>query len=137
MPDNDSKQQWHSDDSSSSSGGSYSESDGDGGATTTTNGSGTSGRIAAAAAAAAARRAADAGSGSALSRAAAPGQWYAEEPDDVFEARMRAARAWLAARPETSIAVVSHWGVLYSLTGGVDFENCELRTLRLSQLARL
>ncbi|GBF89106.1 hypothetical protein Rsub_01823 [Raphidocelis subcapitata] len=61
---------------------------------------------------------------------------YAEEPDDVFAERIEAARAWLEARPERSIAVVTHWGVLHSLTGGTDFENCELRTTRLSRLAR-
>jgi hypothetical protein len=54
----------------------------------------------------------------------------------VFAERIEAARAWLEARPERSIAVVTHWGVLHSLTGGTDFENCELRTTRLSRLAR-
>jgi hypothetical protein len=54
----------------------------------------------------------------------------------VFAERIEAARAWLEARPERSIAVVSHWGVLYSLTGGVNFANCELRTTRLSRLSR-
>ncbi len=58
-----------------------------------------------------------------------------EEPDDVFEARMARAVAWLESRPEKSIAVVSHWGVLFSLTGGVNYENCELRSTRLSRLA--
>jgi hypothetical protein len=42
-------------------------------------------------------------------------------------------RDWLAARPERCIAVVSHWGCLYSMTGD-HFGNCELRATRLSEL---
>jgi hypothetical protein len=155
---------WHSDDSSSNSdGGGGGSSDGDAG------GGGKSGI-----------------GGSSGSSTAPP--VVVEEPDDVFAARMEQALAWLEARPESSIAVVAHWGewdsrltktcgnggghefcssysrhvlptarpavctnchspfhtnftmasagVLYSLTGGVDFDNCELRTTRLSRLAR-
>lgn len=49
---------------------------------------------------------------------------------DVFQRRVAAFRAWLQARPETCIAVVSHWGVLAELTGH-QFENCELATFVL------
>lgn len=50
------------------------------------------------------------------------------EPVEVFERRMEEFRAWIDARPEKTIAVVAHWGVCFSLTG-VEFENCELKTL--------
>lgn len=53
---------------------------------------------------------------------------------DVFHARMQQLQQWLCARPERCIAVVSHWGVLQALTGE-DFDNCELQTLKLSELA--
>jgi len=43
---------------------------------------------------------------------------------DVFEERVREFKAWLHARPEKCIAVVAHWGLIYELTGGVDFANC-------------
>jgi hypothetical protein len=42
-----------------------------------------------------------------------------------FVERMRSFTAWLEARPETTIAVVSHWGVLLELTGK-SVQNCEL-----------
>ncbi|WIA29844.1 hypothetical protein OEZ86_012314 [Tetradesmus obliquus] len=56
-----------------------------------------------------------------------------EEPEDVFNQRMQQLQAWLAARPERCIAVVSHWACLQALTGD-HFNNCELRTTRASQL---
>jgi hypothetical protein len=46
---------------------------------------------------------------------------------------VEAFRRWLAARPERSIAVVSHHGLLRCLTGH-DFQNCELRSALLSDL---
>lgn len=58
-------------------------------------------------------------------------------PPDVFLARMQQLQVWILARPEQSIALVSHWGVLQALTGGHDFENCELQTLAASQLQQL
>jgi hypothetical protein len=42
----------------------------------------------------------------------------------VFLERCAAFAAWLAARPERSIAVVTHWGVIDALTS-IEFENCE------------
>jgi hypothetical protein len=47
---------------------------------------------------------------------------------------MQQLQQWLSARPEQCIAVVSHWGVLQALTGE-DFDNCELQTLKLSELS--
>ena len=44
------------------------------------------------------------------------------EPAETFEARMEEFVAWLEDRPEKSIAVVSHWGVCYSLTGDESFK---------------
>ena len=41
---------------------------------------------------------------------------------------MDALRDWLLARQESSIGVVAHWGVLFSLTGA-QFRNCELRSV--------
>jgi hypothetical protein len=46
---------------------------------------------------------------------------------------MQQLQQWIAERPEQCIAVVSHWGVLQALTGE-DFENCELMTVKLSEL---
>ncbi|GAQ86475.1 phosphoglycerate mutase [Klebsormidium nitens] len=58
------------------------------------------------------------------------------ESPEIFRARVAAFKEWLAARPERTIAVVSHWGVLFSLTGK-EFENCELHTCRLSDLKHI
>jgi broad specificity phosphatase PhoE len=51
----------------------------------------------------------------------------------VFLARMQQLQQWIEARPERVLAVVTHWGVLRALTGR-DFENCELQTVKLSEL---
>ncbi|EFJ41539.1 hypothetical protein VOLCADRAFT_119663 [Volvox carteri f. nagariensis] len=53
------------------------------------------------------------------------------EPEDIFKARVQELRLWLAARPEQCIAVVAHWGLLHELTGGFDFENCQIRSFVL------
>lgn len=50
-----------------------------------------------------------------------------EEPHAHFVERMCKFTAWLEARPESVIAVVSHWGVLMELTGK-SMQNCELVT---------
>lgn len=55
------------------------------------------------------------------------------EPEGVFLARMQQLQQWIEARPERVLAVVTHWGVLRALTGR-DFENCELQTVKLSEL---
>jgi broad specificity phosphatase PhoE len=56
-----------------------------------------------------------------------------EEGDGAFAARMDALGAWLRGRPERCVAVVSHWGPILEATG-VEFENVEMRSFRLSQL---
>ena len=55
------------------------------------------------------------------------------EPEDAFLERCRQFTLWLAARPEASIAVVTHWGVIEALTQ-IEFSNVELRTYRLQDL---
>jgi len=50
----------------------------------------------------------------------------------VFLARVAEFRDWLAARPETVIAVVTHWGVLDALTQ-IEFANCEVRARSLAR----
>jgi len=52
---------------------------------------------------------------------------------ETFGARMDVLRDWIRGRPETSLAVVSHWACLYELTG-IDFDNCQIRSFRMSQL---
>lgn len=47
------------------------------------------------------------------------------EPDTVFFARMERLRQWILDRPESTIAVVCHWGVINALTGK-DPNNCEV-----------
>lgn len=49
--------------------------------------------------------------------------------------RLTAFKAWLAARPEGRIAVVSHWGVIYGMTGQ-SLENCATLRVRLAELPR-
>lgn len=48
---------------------------------------------------------------------------HAIEPEDIFAARLAGFRDWLAARPESSIAVVGHGTFFFRLTG-VAFVNC-------------
>jgi broad specificity phosphatase PhoE len=49
------------------------------------------------------------------------------EPWHIFEERMKKLEIWLSQRPETCLALVTHWGVLRYLTGGDEFKNCESR----------
>jgi broad specificity phosphatase PhoE len=49
------------------------------------------------------------------------------EPEQAFLARVAAFRAWLAARPERVVTVVSHGGFLFRLSGH-SFPNCGLVT---------
>jgi len=56
-----------------------------------------------------------------------------EEGDAAFAARVDALGAWLRARPERCVAVVSHWGPILEATGA-EFENVEMRSFRMSQL---
>ena len=50
------------------------------------------------------------------------------EPDEQFNARMVKLYRFLRDRPELTIAVICHWGVIDWMLG-VDFENCELRVV--------
>eukprot|EP00967_Tisochrysis_lutea_P129041 scaffold221474_cov17-Tisochrysis_lutea.AAC.1 len=43
---------------------------------------------------------------------------------EAFQERVKEFKEWLLQRPETCIAIVAHWGLIYELTGGVDFANC-------------
>ena len=55
------------------------------------------------------------------------------EPEQLFLSRCEELLDWLAARPESSIALVTHWGVLRALTGR-EFENCEMVSVDFGQL---
>lgn len=52
------------------------------------------------------------------------------EPEETLLGRVQAFRQWLAARPETTIAVVGHGTFLNRLTGH-QFKNCERLTISL------
>jgi broad specificity phosphatase PhoE len=54
------------------------------------------------------------------------------EPAEPFAQRLEEFKEWLLARPEGRIAVVTHWGAIYGLTGK-DLKNCEVLELRLSE----
>lgn len=56
-----------------------------------------------------------------------------EEPEVHFVARVAALHAWLRARPERTIALVSHWGVIHALTGE-QVENCALLERSVNEL---
>lgn len=58
-------------------------------------------------------------------------QWYGVpgEPQDVFAERMKELDEWIANRPETTIVMVSHWGILRHLTDGTQFENAQAKVL--------
>ncbi|KAG7350018.1 histidine phosphatase superfamily branch 1 protein [Nitzschia inconspicua] len=60
------------------------------------------------------------------------GQWYAVpgEPLQVFEERLQRFDEWLAKRPETTILIVAHWGVLRHLAHEQDeWTNAEAKVL--------
>jgi hypothetical protein len=54
---------------------------------------------------------------------------------DVFLGRVEELRLFLLGRPEQTIAVVSHSGVLEALTGGYLFQNGEIKTFLGSELS--
>ena len=58
------------------------------------------------------------------------------EPEDVFRQRMSKLKKFLAERPEKTIALVAHWGVLKALTGK-NFENCEMKVVDFSDLLEI
>ena len=56
------------------------------------------------------------------------------EPAVHFVERIQRFMTWLEQRPERRIAVVSHWGVNYSILGGRSLRNCELVERSVSEL---
>ena len=48
------------------------------------------------------------------------------EPAEEFRARLLALKTWIIQRPETNIALVTHWGVARGLTGE-SLYNCEMK----------
>lgn len=50
---------------------------------------------------------------------------------ESFDRRMDSLRAFLLSRPEASIALVSHWGVLEALSGR-SLRNAEFHTTHIS-----
>jgi len=67
----------------------------------------------------------------------AEGQTYAcpGESQAFFNRRMTALYDWIDLREESTICLVSHWGVLECLTGA-QFENCELRVINFEDIKR-
>ena len=65
------------------------------------------------------------------------GQTYAAlgEIESAFNERMMSLYDWLAQRPESTIALICHWGVLEWLTG-YDFDNCEMRVIDFADMKR-
>ncbi len=47
------------------------------------------------------------------------------EPKEVFYQRLKDLKEWLFSRPESTILVIAHWGVIKGLTG-LDFHNCQI-----------
>jgi len=52
------------------------------------------------------------------------------EPVVDFKERVEEFRAWLMTRPESTVAVVAHWGLLAALTT-VHFDNSEVKTFEM------
>lgn len=67
-------------------------------------------------------------SGSQNQKYACPG-----EPNEVFQQRMRRLYEWLKDRPESTIAVVCHCGVIAWFMNR-DFENCEVQVVPFSDI---
>ena len=61
-------------------------------------------------------------------------QWYGVrgEPEAVFQKRMKELDEWIGQRPEKTILMVAHWGVLRHLTEGTQFLNAEAKILEHS-----
>jgi len=70
-------------------------------------------------------------------RPSGQGQIYAcpGEPDIIFNNRMVKLYDWLDSRPEQTISLVCHWGVLQWFTGR-DFQNCEVEKIHFDELNR-
>lgn len=59
------------------------------------------------------------------------------EPEEEFKSRVEDFKAHLLSRPENCIAIVSHWGVIREMTGGVEFDNCQIQTYRMEDDGRV
>lgn len=61
-------------------------------------------------------------------------QWYGVrgEPETVFQERMKELDEWIGNRPEKTILMVAHWGVLRHLSDGTQFLNAEAKILEHS-----
>ena len=57
------------------------------------------------------------------------------EPDEQFAMRMIKLYQWLDERPESTIAVVTHWGVIDWFLDA-DFDNCEMRAVSIRDIAK-
>jgi len=55
------------------------------------------------------------------------------EPKENFRTRLKDLRSWLLSRPESTLLVVCHWGVIRGLTG-LDVRNCEITKLIGSEM---
>eukprot|EP01025_Chloroclados_australasicus_P028095 TRINITY_DN27877_c0_g1_i1.p1 TRINITY_DN27877_c0_g1~~TRINITY_DN27877_c0_g1_i1.p1 ORF type:complete len:271 (-),score=0.93 TRINITY_DN27877_c0_g1_i1:671-1378(-) len=58
------------------------------------------------------------------------------EPWGLFKERINAFKIYLSERPESVIAVVLHWAVIRELTG-LEFQNCELRRVMMSDILEM
>lgn len=66
------------------------------------------------------------------------GQWYAVpgEPMEVFTLRMEELKSWIRARPEQTIMLVAHWGVIRYLTGS-ETKNCEVKLVKWEDIEQV
>ena len=55
------------------------------------------------------------------------------EPTEDFRTRILALKTWIEQRPETNIALVTHWGVARGLTGQ-SLYNCEMKIVSSQSL---
>jgi broad specificity phosphatase PhoE len=55
------------------------------------------------------------------------------EPDELFDSRMTRLYNWIECRPESTIAVICHWGVIEWMIDQ-DFRNCEMRVVPFHEI---
>ena len=55
------------------------------------------------------------------------------EPDRMFDSRMTRLYKWIEDRPESTIAVICHWGVIEWMLDE-DFHNCEMRVVPFDEI---
>lgn len=54
------------------------------------------------------------------------------EPKEVFYERLKELKTWLFSRPESTLLVIAHWGIIKGLTG-LDFHNCQIAKVTSEQ----